>query len=55
VIGDTPHDVECARVAGARSIAVATGGYTVEQLKEFGADDVLPDLSNTEAVIRLLV
>ena len=27
VIGDTPHDIECARVAGARSIAVATGGY----------------------------
>ena len=26
VIGDTPHDIECARVAGARSIAVATGG-----------------------------
>src|SRR5687767_2214205 len=55
VIGDTPHDVECARVAGARSIAVATGGYTVEQLKEFGADEALPDLSNTEKVIELLV
>ena len=54
VIGDTPHDIECARVAGARSIAVATGGYTVEQLREFGADDVLPDLSDTEAVLALL-
>ena len=55
VIGDTPHDIECARVAGARSIAVATGGYTVEQLKEAGADEVLPDLADTERVIRLLV
>ncbi|MBY0496287.1 MAG: HAD hydrolase-like protein [Cyanobacteria bacterium] len=55
VIGDTPHDIECARVAGARSIAVATGGYTVEQLKEFGADEVLPDLSDTEAVVSLLL
>ena len=55
VIGDTPHDIECARVAGARSIAVATGGYTVEQLRGFGADAVLPDLSDTEAVIKLLV
>src|SRR5690349_21233545 len=55
VIGDTPHDIECARVAGARSIAVATGGYTVEQLKEFGADEVLHGLSDTEAVIALLV
>ena len=34
VIGDTPHDIECARVAGAKSIAVATGGFTVEQLRE---------------------
>lgn len=55
VIGDTPHDIECARVAGARSIAVATGGFTVEQLKEFGADAVLKDLSDTEAVLAVLV
>ena len=55
VIGDTPHDIECARVAGARSIAVATGGFTVEQLKEFGADEVLKDLSDTEAVLSLLL
>jgi phosphoglycolate phosphatase len=55
VIGDTPHDIECARVAGARCIAVATGGFTVDQLREFGADDVLEDLSDTEAVLKLLV
>ena len=55
VIGDTPHDIECARVAGARSIAVATGGFTVEQLREAGADEVLQDLSDTEAVIALLI
>jgi phosphoglycolate phosphatase len=55
VIGDTPHDIECARVAGARSIAVATGGFTVEQLKVAGADAVLRDLSDTKAVLALLV
>jgi phosphoglycolate phosphatase-like HAD superfamily hydrolase len=55
VIGDTPHDVECARVAGATCIAVATGGYTVEQLREAGADEVLPDLSDTERVLQLLI
>ena len=55
VIGDTPHDIECARVAGATSIAVATGGFTVDQLREFGADEVLPDLSDTERVMSLLV
>jgi len=54
VIGDTPHDIECARVAGARSIAVATGGYSMEQLKEAGANDVLPDLTDTKRVLRLV-
>lgn len=55
VIGDTPHDVECARVAGARCIAVATGGYTVAQLREAGADEALEDLSDTQRVISLLI
>jgi len=55
VIGDTPHDIECARVAGAKSIAVATGGFSMEQLKEAGADEVLQDLSDTDAVIALLI
>jgi phosphoglycolate phosphatase len=55
VIGDTPHDIECARVAGAKSIAVATGGFTVEQLREAGADEVLEDLSDTQKVLDLLV
>ena len=55
VIGDTPHDIECARVAGATSIAVATGGYTMEQLKAAGANEVLPDLSDTDRVVSLLL
>jgi phosphoglycolate phosphatase len=55
VIGDTPHDIECARVAGARSIAVATGGFTVDQLRVAGADHVLRDLSDTAAVLSLLI
>jgi phosphoglycolate phosphatase-like HAD superfamily hydrolase len=55
VIGDTPHDIECARVAGAKSVAVATGGFTIEQLQEAGADEVLPDLTDTRKVISLLI
>ena len=55
VIGDTPHDIECARVAGAKSIAVATGGYSMQQLKDAGADEVLSDLSDTEKVVYLLI
>ena len=55
VIGDTPYDIECARVAGAQSIAVATGGHSVEQLRAAGADIVLADLSDTEKVLALLI
>jgi phosphoglycolate phosphatase len=54
VIGDTPHDVACARAIGARAVAVATGGYSVDDLHACGADVVLPDLADTAAVIAVL-
>ncbi len=54
VIGDTPNDVECARVVHATPVAVATGGYTVEQLRQTGADHVFPDLLDTAAFLELL-
>jgi phosphoglycolate phosphatase len=54
VIGDTPNDVECARVAGATPVAVATGSYTVDQLRETGAEIVFQDLSDTQAFLDLL-
>jgi phosphoglycolate phosphatase-like HAD superfamily hydrolase len=55
VIGDTPLDVACAAAGGARSVGVATGAFTVEQLRDAGADAVFPDLSDTAAVLRALV
>ena len=54
VIGDTPLDVACARVHGARSIAVATGPYVIEALREADADLVLHDLSDTDDVVNWL-
>jgi len=51
VIGDTPKDVECARVHGTPSIAVATGPYPLEVLQETGADLVVPDLSGTAQLL----
>jgi phosphoglycolate phosphatase-like HAD superfamily hydrolase len=55
VIGDTPHDIECAAAAGVTSLAVATGGFTRTELEAAGADIVLDDLSETAAVLRLLL
>lgn len=32
VVGDTPHDVHCGKMIGAKTVAVATGGYTEDEL-----------------------
>ena len=54
VVGDTPHDVACAVAVDAVPVAVATGGYSVDQLRESGAEIVFDDLSDTERFLRLL-
>ena len=54
VIGDTPHDIACGRVIGARTLAVGTGGSTVEQLRAHAPDAVLPDLADAAAFWKLL-
>lgn len=55
IVGDTPRDVACGRHAGCRTVAVATGSFSVEALCRTEADHVLPDLSDTEAVLRALL
>lgn len=53
VIGDTPKDIACGKAMGALTLAVATGGFSVEELKAYGADYVVEDLSSEE-VRRIL-
>jgi len=55
VIGDTPLDVACAAFSGARSIAVATGNHTVDDLRAAGADAVLEDLARTADVVAAIL
>jgi phosphoglycolate phosphatase-like HAD superfamily hydrolase len=55
VIGDTPADVACGRSIGARAIGVATGHYSVDELRACGAAAVFPDLSDTAAVVRAIL
>ena len=54
VIGDTPRDLACAAAGGARCLLVATGTYGRDELEGLGADAVLDDLADTEAVRSLL-
>jgi phosphoglycolate phosphatase len=44
VVGDTPLDITAAHGAGAIGIGVASGHYSVDQLREAGADYVLESL-----------
>ncbi len=54
IIGDTPHDVNCAKAIGAVAVGVATGRYSREQLEKAGADFVFDDLADVDGVIRRL-
>jgi len=53
-IGDSPRDVDAARTGGARSLAVASGRASAAELRDAGADAVLPDLTDTVQVITLI-
>jgi phosphoglycolate phosphatase-like HAD superfamily hydrolase len=55
VVGDTPNDIACARHFGARAVAVATGrSHTAADLSAHAPDAVLPDLADTELLLRTL-
>jgi phosphoglycolate phosphatase len=55
VIGDTPADMGCGRGIGARAIGVATGRYSVDDLKACNPHAVFADLSDTGAVLRAIL
>ncbi|NTW69638.1 MAG: HAD hydrolase-like protein [Chlorobiaceae bacterium] len=51
IIGDTEHDIACAKAHKAKSIAVATGTYSSGELKKHKPDVVLENLCQTDLVI----
>ena len=55
LVGDTPLDVAAGLETGARVVAVATGGTTAAMLAESGARTVLPDLTDTQAVLSAIL
>jgi len=54
VVGDTANDLACARAADVRCLLVATGGPSFDELKALEPDALLPDLADTDLVVRLL-
>jgi len=49
VIGDTPFDVRCGKFIGAKTLAVATGGAKLDELKQLNPDWAVADLTRIRA------
>jgi phosphoglycolate phosphatase-like HAD superfamily hydrolase len=55
IVGDTPLDVACGRHEGVRTMAVATGRHSVEQLAGCGPDAVVEDFTDLERTLGTLL
>lgn len=53
VIGDTPLDIIAARAVGAKAVAVATGSYSVRDLREYNPDYLFENFSDLESVLKI--
>jgi phosphoglycolate phosphatase-like HAD superfamily hydrolase len=54
ILGDTPHDIECGKVIGARTIAVATGTFTEAELARHAPTAVFPDFADTAEFLKVI-
>ena len=54
VIGDTPRDIECAKVSGVKAIGVATGRWSMTELKKAGADFVFKNLKDKKKILKII-
>jgi phosphoglycolate phosphatase-like HAD superfamily hydrolase len=55
IIGDTPHDVACGKAIGAKTIAVATGSFSVAQLEAENPTHTFADFSDTQALLKVIL
>lgn len=53
IVGDTPRDIACGKAIGARTLAVATGCFTLAELERHSPTCVLADMSDTEALMKI--
>lgn len=54
IIGDTPHDVDCALATGCRVIGVATGDFPLAELASHGAHLAVETLADTALIVEWL-
>jgi phosphoglycolate phosphatase-like HAD superfamily hydrolase len=54
IIGDTPRDVEAAKPFNLKTIAVATGRYSSQELEKTGADFVLDNLQDMDGFFEII-
>jgi phosphoglycolate phosphatase len=55
VLGDTPKDIACGKAIGAKTVAIATGQYSLEELAAHDPDFLFPDLADTRHVVYTLL
>ena len=55
IIGDTPHDIACGKAIGAKTIAVATGAFSVAELSALNPTHAFKDLSDTQALLGAIL
>ena len=55
IIGDSVHDITCAKVNGLRSLAVATGWTPYSELQEASPDFLIKDFSDINKSLSILL
>ncbi len=54
IIGDSPRDIECAKYFGAKVLAVAHDGFTLNELMLHKPDELVQDFSNLDNIFSIL-
>jgi phosphoglycolate phosphatase-like HAD superfamily hydrolase len=49
MVGDTPWDVKAAAKAGVQTVAVLTGGFSADELRDAGAVEVFENMEELRA------
>lgn len=55
IIGDTPGDIQCAASINARTLAVATGPFSMEQLQAYQPTYVFESMADWQSVVDVIL